>query len=140
MPTASHVSPFYLDANVLLRFLRNDHRDFSPRAQAFIQRANDGGAVLHVSAVTVAETFYALRASYGVPRRQAAQTLAGVLNTPAFRLMERNRILDALARVQSANVDFGDAYLAASAAETSTPVASFDRDLDKFADVTRHEP
>jgi predicted nucleic acid-binding protein len=93
-----------------------------------------------VSAVTVAETFYALRASYGVPRRQAAQTLAGTLNTPAFRLMDRNRILDALARVQSANVDFGNAYLAASAAETSTPVASFDRNLDKFPDVTRHEP
>ena len=90
--------------------------------------------------ITAKETFYALRASYGVPRRQAAQTLAGALNTPTFRLMERNRILDALARVQSANVDFGDAYLAASAAETSTPVLSFDRDLDKFPGVTRHQP
>jgi predicted nucleic acid-binding protein len=140
MPTAPHVPTFHLDANVLLRFLRNDHPGFSPRAKALIQQANDGKAVLHVSAVTVAETFYALRASYGVHRRQAAQTLAGVLNTPAFRLAERNRVLDALARVQSANVDFGDAYLAACAAETATPVASFDRDLDKFVDVTRHEP
>lgn len=140
MPTAPHVPAFHLDANVLVRFLRNDHPHFSPRAQELIQQANDGKAVLHVSAVIVAETFYALRASYGVPKRQAAQTLAGVLNTPAFRLAERNRVMDALARVQSANVDFGDAYLAASAAETATPVASFDRDLDKFADVARHEP
>lgn len=96
--------------------------------------------ILEVSAVTVAEAFYALRASYHVDRRRAAQTLAGLLNTAAFWLSEPSRIVDALARVQAANVDFGDAYLAASAFETGNAVASFDHDLDKFSDITRHEP
>jgi len=140
MPATSRIPAFHLDANVLLRFLRNDHADFSPRAKALIQQANDSQAVLDISAVTAAEVFYALRAAYHVRRREAASTLANVLNAPAFRLAEHKRMLDALARVQSANVDFGDAYLAATAAETATPIASFDRDLDKFADVTRHEP
>ena len=137
MPTA----PVYqVDANVVLRFLRDDHKDQSPRARQLIQDANSGKVVLQVAAVTVAEIFYALKAAYRVDRRAAAKTLAATLNTPAFRLAERLRVLDALARVQSANVDFGDAYIAACAAEAAIPVASFDRDLDRFADVLRYEP
>jgi predicted nucleic acid-binding protein len=134
------IPAYQLDANVLLRFLRNDHKDFSPRAAKFIQQANDGKISLHVSAVTVAEVFYTLKVSYKVPRRTAAQTLASVFNTPAFSLSESTRIFDCLARVQSANVDFGDAYLASSAVEAGIGVASFDTDLDKFSDVKRHEP
>jgi predicted nucleic acid-binding protein len=134
-------APIYqLDANVLLRFLRNDHKDHSPRAGRFIQSANSGKIILEVAAVTVAEIFYALKAAYKVDRRSAAKTLAAVLNTPAFHLPERRRVLDALVRVERANVDFGDAYLAAIAAETGNAVASFDRDLDRIADVRRHQP
>lgn len=131
---------YQLDANVLLRFLRNDHPAFSPRAAKLIQFANEGKAVLEVSSVTVAEVFYALKSSYHVDRRSAAKALTGILNTPAFRLNERKRVLDALRRVEMANVDFGDAYLAATAAESDTFIMSFDRDLDRFQDVQRREP
>ena len=86
---------YQMDANVLIRFLRNDHKDFSPRAAKFIQRARDGKIVLHVAAITVAEIFYALKVSYKVHRREAAQTLAAVLNTPAFTMRESSRIFDA---------------------------------------------
>ncbi len=134
------IPAYQLDANVLLRFLRNDHKEFSPRAAKFIQQANDGKFILHVSAITVAEVFYTLKVSYKVQRRIAAQTLYSVLNTPAFHLPESRRILDGLNRVQSANVDFGDAYIASAAAEAKMAVASFDRDLDKFSDVKRFEP
>ena len=127
---------YQMDANILLRFLRDDHREYSRKAQTLIARANAGELLLDVSAVTVAEVFYALKAAYQIDRRTAAGTLAGVLNTPAFRLQEPQRIRDALARVQSANVDFGDAYLAATAFETHTGVASFDHDLEKFSDIT----
>ena len=140
MPHSQQIPVYQLDANVLLRFLRNDHKDHSPRAARFIQEANNGKVILHVSAVTIAEVFYALKAAYQVDRRSAAQILAAVLNTPAFHLAERPRVLDALTRVQLANVDFGDAYLAATAAAAGTPVASFDRDFDRFTDIKRHEP
>jgi predicted nucleic acid-binding protein len=137
MPSAT---AYQMDANILLRFLHHDHKDHSARATKLIERANNGEIVLHVSAVTVAEIFYAMKSSYNIDRRRTALILAGVLNTPAFSLAEHDRILDALARVASTNVDFGDAYIAATGADTQTAIASFDRDLDKFADVKRHEP
>jgi predicted nucleic acid-binding protein len=48
--------------------------------------------------------------------------------------------LDALKRCRDRGVHFADAYLAAAAAELAHPVASFDRDFDKFKDVQRAEP
>ena len=43
-------------------------------------------------------------------------------------------------RVQNTGVHWGDAYLAASSAETQLPVASFNRDFDRFPEVRRFEP
>ncbi len=126
---------YQMDANILLRFLRDDHKEYSRKARSLIARANAGECVLEVSAVTVAEMFYTLKSVYQIDRRSAANTLADVLNTPAFRLHEPQRVNDALRRVQVANVDFGDAYLAATAHYTNTGVASFDNDLGKFNDI-----
>ncbi|HEY2880942.1 MAG TPA: hypothetical protein VGJ15_00880, partial [Pirellulales bacterium] len=63
---------YQLDANVLLRFLRNDHPRWSPRAARLIEQANRGDVELQVLSVTVAEVFYALKTSYKVSRRLAA--------------------------------------------------------------------
>ena len=49
-------------------------------------------------------------------------------------------LVDALLRFRDHGVDFADAWLAARAARDGQHVASFDRDLDKFRDVKRHEP
>jgi predicted nucleic acid-binding protein len=49
-------------------------------------------------------------------------------------------VLDALKRVTHANVDFGDGYLAATAAEHGDNIASFDEDPQVFSDVTTVAP
>lgn len=58
----------------------------------------------------------------------------------SVRLAERDRLLDALERVKKTGVHLVDAYLAACAVESKLPVASFDGDFDRFADVVRFEP
>ena len=67
---------YQMDANVLLRFLRDDHKEYSRKARSLIARANAGELVLEVSAVTVAEIFYTLKSVYHIDRRSAANTLA----------------------------------------------------------------
>jgi predicted nucleic acid-binding protein len=129
-----------LDANVLIRFLRRDHEEHSLRAAKLIASANQGQVALEVSAVAVAEVFYTLKSVYAVARGRAAELLLLTFDSPAFVLPERRQVLGALSRVASRNVDFTDAYLAQGAAERNVAVASFDRDLDKFADMKRYEP
>ena len=124
----------HVDANVLLRFLRNDDPRQSPAARRLLAAAQSGEVTLVLSAVTVAEVCYALRASYRLPR-PAAHLLADLLQAGVFELEDEPPVLDALARMARANVDFGDAYLAARAAASREPVATFDGDFAKFPDI-----
>lgn len=128
----------HLDANVVLRFLRDDDPKQSPAARRLLGEANAGRIALALSVVTVGEVFYALSASYKLPRPEIAGLLTNLLRSGVFELEHESRLLDALARVQAANVDFGDAWLAATAAEAGEPVATFDDHFDAFSDVKRH--
>lgn len=125
----------HLDANVVLRFLRNDDPKQSPAAAKVFAGANTGKFHLCISGVTVAEIFYVLARVYRLGKSDAAQKLIPLVQSNAIEVENRRRVLDALKRTAHANVDFGDAYLAATAAELGGKVASFDEDLKAFADI-----
>ena len=131
---------YHLDANVVLRFLRNDDPQQSPAAKRLIEAGKAGHAVLLLSPVTIAEVFYALRASYKMARPEVAKLLGNLLRSSVFEIEHEARVLDAMDRVERSNVDFGDAYLAATAVEAKEAVASFDDDFKKFSDVKLHVP
>jgi len=128
----------HLDANVILRFLRDDDPVQSPQARKFIQNGRDGKFHLVVSPLCVAEVFYALRTSYKLSRDRAAQLLKSLLETGVFEMADEVAVLDALDRVLANNVDFGDAMLAAEAHHRSEAVATFDHDFQRFKDVKRY--
>jgi len=125
----------HLAANVVLRFLRNDDARQSPASAKLFARAKSGQVRLAISAVTVAEIFYVLARVYKHTRVEAAARLIPLIQSNALEAEHRKRILDALRRVTLANVDFGDAYLAATAVERGDKVASFDTDLQFFPDL-----
>lgn len=126
---------YHLDANVVLRFLRADDAKQSPAAAKLFASANSGKAHLCLSDVTVAEIFYVLARAYKHGNSDAAQKLIPLVQSDAIEVENRRRVLDALQRTTKANVDFGDAYLAATAAEKGDKVASFDEDLQSFNDI-----
>jgi predicted nucleic-acid-binding protein len=125
----------HLDANVILRFLRNDDLKQSPAAAALFQKASDGKAVLFVSAVTINEVFFALASFYRLSHPDAAARILPLVRAGVIEFEQETVLVDALQRVISEDVDFGDAWLAASAVANQEQVASFDRDLKKFKDV-----
>lgn len=131
---------YLVDANILLRFLVGEPAGHANAARNLMARAQAGEIVLHVSPVIVAETIYTLLSFYSVERKAAAEKLSLLLQQRGVKLRDASQVLGGLARLQTTNVDFADAYLAAGAAEESLPIASFDRDFDKFKDVTRYEP
>ena len=124
-----------LDANVIMRFLRNDDPMQSPLAKKLFAAANDGKITLMLAPVTLAEVFYAFRTSYKMGRKETAALLQDLLRTGILHVPRMGVLMEALLRVETANVDFGDALLAAEAAANNIPVASFDTDFDKFPDV-----
>ena len=93
-----------------------------------------------MSPVIVAEAFHTLTGFYAVARTLAAEKLSVLLQQHGVKLRDSAQVLSALDHLQKANVGFADAFLAAGAAAEKVAVVSFDRDFDKFKDVTRYEP
>ncbi len=130
---------YLVDTNVLLRFLVGEPAPQAAAARRLFTRAAAGEVVLDVSPVIVAETIYTLVSFYGVDRKAAAAKLALLLQQHGVQLREQRQVINALERLQSPNVGFADAFLAAGAEEEKVAVASFDRDFEKLR-ITRYEP
>ncbi len=131
---------YLVDTNILLRFLTGEPVAQANAARNLFAQAIAGKAVLDISPVIVAETFYTLTSFYGVERKTAAEKISALLQQPGVKLREASQALSALRRLETTDVGFADAFLAAGAAEESVAVASFDRDFDKFKGITRYEP
>lgn len=131
---------YLLDTNILLRFLSGEPPAQAAAARNLFAQAGQGKVVLDVFPVIVAETLYTLISFYGVERKAASAKLSALLRQRGVKLRDATQVLAALDRLQAVNVGFADAFLAAAAAEETVPVASFDRDFDKFKDVERYEP
>lgn len=129
-----------LDANVLIRFLANDHPQQSTKARQLIEKSAQGKISLWLSDICIAEVIWTLTSFYQVDRKQIANWLKTVVQNPGIELEDENLMLAALENYQKFNMDFIDAYHAAVAAARHWPVASFDRDFDKFKNISRIEP
>ena len=66
--------------------------------------------------------------------------VAALLRRRGVKVRNADQVFGALESLQKTNIGFADAFLAAGGADEVVLVASFDRDLDKFKDVTRFEP
>jgi predicted nucleic acid-binding protein len=129
----------HLDANAILRFLRFDIPAQANAVEARIIQARSGRMIIHVHPLVMSEVVFVLESYYAHPRQKIVSDLMIFLNTPGLHFFEETRLRDALLRYRDKNVSFVDAFLASLGAETSHPVFSFDRGLDKFKDVRRIE-
>jgi predicted nucleic acid-binding protein len=131
---------YLVDTNVLVRFLTGEPPAMANKAKAFFAAADAGEFVIEIPPLIVAETVYTLESYYKVPVAEVAEKLGRLLRSRGIETWERDRMCSALDRHCDQNVHFANAYLAAACAERFLPIASFDRDLDKFADARRVEP
>jgi predicted nucleic-acid-binding protein len=139
MPDPSAAPHLHFDANAILRYLRNDVPAQAHAVQLRLIEAQAGRLVIEIHPLVLAEVLFVLKSNYSSPRERSASTLLTFLNTPGIRVPEERRIREALVRYRDHNVSFIDAFLATLGAETSHPIFSFDRGLDKFKDIRRVE-
>ena len=129
-----------LDANLLVRFLKNDHPEMSSAATDLFQQSASGKIELHLDPTIVAETALVLTSFYKQHRAEVADALRDLITGCRLKVPSEPVMLDALERFKSHPVDFPDAWVAAIAAHAVVAIASFDRDFDRFKDVKRFQP
>ena len=139
MPNPTNPSRLFLDTNAILRYLCNDVPKQADAVEKRLLQAQSGQLVIETHPLILAEALYVLQSFYAQPRDRIATGLLRFLDTPGVRTTEERRVRKALDRYVSTNVSFIDAFIAELAAESSVPIFSFDRGLDKFKDIRRVE-
>ncbi|MHB8644958.1 MAG: PIN domain-containing protein [Thermomicrobiales bacterium] len=133
----------FLDTNVILRYLTQDHPDHGPRAYAFLQRVERGEIAATLSEAVIAEVIYVLssKALYNVSRAEIQTRLVTVLNLKGMRLHAKGTCLRALDLYATTNLDFVDALLVAQVERVkNATLVSFDRGYSNITTVQRAEP
>ena len=125
----------HLDANVILRFLRNDDPEQAPIAAELFKRAQAKEVELIASPVTLLEVFYVLARTYGQPRAAVARILHTTVSSGLVACEDGGIVLDALQRITANKISFGDAYLAATVVRSKEELASFDKGVAAFKDA-----
>lgn len=105
----------WLDANLILRFLRKDHPQFFKVAYDLFARAERGEIELHIHLLTLAEVVWTLQGYYHYNKKEIAMVLGSLIGSDGLFVVEKVIAEKALKDFAERNVDYIDAYLAASA-------------------------
>ena len=124
-----------IDTNLIVRHLVQDHEKHARAAEKLFDASDRGELIILVLPVVLAECVFVLDSFYGRPRADIASALGTLISSPGVEISDAAVHLDALNRYRQTKIHFVDCLIAATAAAQNTPVATFDHDFRKFADV-----
>lgn len=124
-----------VDTNLIVRYLVQDHEKHATAAGRLFEASDRGELVIVVLPTVLAECVFVLESFYEHPREDIATALSTLISSPGVEIIEAAVHLDALDRYRKAKVHFVDCVIAATALAENIPVATFDHDFRKFADV-----
>lgn len=133
----------YVDADVIVRLLAGDDPVKQQRAAHLFEQVEAGQLQLTTPVTTLADCLYVLCSPrlYHFPRAEVVARLLTLVRLPNFRIRNRRTVIRALELFASTTLDFGDALIAATMAESgTTEVYSYDEDFERLPGITRREP
>ncbi|MDO9048035.1 MAG: PIN domain-containing protein [Methylobacter sp.] len=116
-----------VDANVVLRYLLDDHAELSAKAAAILEQQT---VTLPIEAAC--EVVYVLQKVYVVTREEIQQLLTGLLNEALVNMEKPELFLKALEYYGSSTLDFVDTLLCAYHTVERQAVFTFDNKLNQF--------
>jgi predicted nucleic acid-binding protein len=135
------VAPPFLDTNVFLRHLLQDHPDHSPRATAFLARIEQGEIEVRTADTVIFETVFTLQRQYHHPRTAIQQTVLPLIELPGIGLPGKRRFRRVFELYVTLNLSFADAYHAVLMEnEGLDEIVTFDQGFDRLSGVRRTEP
>lgn len=131
----------FLETNIFLRHLRQDHADFSPRATALLRRIEQGSLKVHTADTVVFETVFTLERFYKQSKEAIRDAFLPLIELPGIVLPGKRRFRQVFVYYIDKNIAFADAYHAVVMESLQlTQIVSFDRDFNRIPTVERVEP
>jgi predicted nucleic acid-binding protein len=132
----------FVDANVFLRLLLNDHSEQSVAARLLFGQVEEGRLTIWTSHLVIAELVWMLSSpTYRFSRDEIASGIRRLLSYTHLKVPRKQLFRRVLSLYTTHAIDYIDAYHAALLQSAGDPrLYSFDRDFDKVVGLTRLEP
>ena len=131
----------FLDTNIFLRHLRQDHPDFSRRATAYLARIEQGELKVRTSDTVIFETVFTLQRVYHQPKVAIRDAFLPLIELPGLVLPGKRRFRKVFTYYVDSNISFADAFHAVMMEGLKLKeIVSFDREFDRIPTVRRVEP
>lgn len=128
----------FLDTNVLLRHLLQDHPEHSPKATAYLERVERGEVQARIADTVVFETVFVLERHYGQAKSRIRDVLLPLLELAGIALPGKRRLRKVFDLYVDLNLPFADAYHAVVMEHLRvTEIATFDAHFDRVPGVKR---
>jgi predicted nucleic-acid-binding protein len=116
-----------IDANVILRYVLNDHPDLSSKAREIIDRH-----IVEVPIEVLCEVVYVLVGHYKIDKKSISTELQHFFEKTQCTLFHREAVLRGLEYFGQKNLDFVDCVLAGYAEIEKDEIFTFDDNLKKL--------
>ena len=116
-----------VDANVILRYVLDDHAELSQKARRIIDEQ-----AVEIPVEVLCEVVYVLSNLYQVSSKDIGDALTGFLESTACALPHREALLKALKLYSLYSLDFVDCLLAAYYEIENISIHTFDTKLNKL--------
>lgn len=131
----------FIDSNVFIRHLAQDHAANSPKATAFLTRIERGELRARTADTVVFETVFTLERHYRETKAVIRDALLPLIELPGILLPGKQRLRRAFDLYVDKNMSFADAYHVALMEQLGVEeIASFDRDFDRVPGIKRVDP
>jgi len=136
----SSTGRFAIDANILLRFLLQDHPDYSVKARRIMEAVQAGEIAVFCDPLIIGEVVWVLKSTYKVAPPTIAKMLGPLVLAERFIVPDKERYVRALELYGTTIPHFGDACACAAALEECKGrLLSFDKSLSRVEGVQRAE-
>lgn len=124
---------YFLDTNVILRFLLKDNERYYNQAKSYFEKAKKGKIELNLIPEVLFEIDYVLRGVYSLSKNEAVGILLKLIKSPYLKISSRGLLITTVEKYQLTNVDLFDIYLYYYSFSKEASVLSFDKDFSKIS-------
>lgn len=130
----------FLDTNILLRHLRQDHPTLSPKATAILTKIEKGELKVRITDIVIFETVFTLQRTYKQPKTKIAEALLPLVELPNIKLPGKRSYRKVFSLYLSTPLGFADCYHAVFMQRVGIKeILSFDSEFDKIPGIKRQE-
>lgn len=130
----------FLDTNIILRFILEDHPLYSPKAEIIFKKINSGEIMVCLSWLVIFEVVFVLQNSHGLKRQEITHHLLPFLSLENVIFEQKSLLILTFDHYLNKNISLADAYhIALIQKKKIKAIYSFDKDFDKFPQIKRLE-